>query len=174
MYADIQLEGAEELNRKLSSLEPDIGKAITRMAFKKSIQIYIDAAKANIMSMVGGIMAGYLWQAWEVVVIPTRNRRKYSYGIRAEISPRRNNIFVYIAKHYSRLRGGRSYIPNAIEYGHIAADGSFVPAIPFARAAWSQVEGQIESSAESELSAAINEAWNSANPSAEATPSVWR
>jgi len=159
MYTYIQIEGAEELEKKLLNLEAKAAKIVVRSSFKGAAKLFIAAARANIMAMVGGVMGGYLWKMWEIRVIPASISKRFSsIGIRVQLSPKANEVFVHQAKK-SRYKGGRTYIPSAIEYGHIAQNGRFVPARPFARKAFDATEGQMAEVMEKEMADAVEEAF---------------
>jgi hypothetical protein len=160
MYTYIQIEGAEELEKKLLNLEAKAAKIAIRSSFKGAAKIFIAAVRVNVMAMVGGVMGGYLWKMWEIRVIPTSVSKRFSsVGVRIQLSPKANEVFVHKAKGKSRYKGGRTYIPSAIEYGHIAANGRFVPARPFARKAFDATEGQMAEAMEKEMLEAVEEAF---------------
>lgn len=131
---DISEKGLKELMRKINRLEK---KEVAKIARQKTRgvqkEVMLPAVIGNATGMVGGKIGALL--AKSLTVRAMTKMRRYNYGAKVVIKP--TDAFVY-----ESADGTRSYIPNAIEYGHAApydAGGSKVAkAIPFQRHAYEQ------------------------------------
>ena len=104
-----------------------IARRETRQAQK---EVMLPVVRSNATGMVGGRMGALI--AKNLAVRAMTKMKRGSYGAKVVIKP--TEAFVHEAN------GNRSYIPNAIEYGHAApndAGGVKVTApVPFKRAAY--------------------------------------
>jgi hypothetical protein len=79
--------------------------------------------------------------------IATKGRRSKTYHkVRVAINRHSPYMreFIYIAKTArSKYKGGRTFIPAAIEYGHIAPNGTQVPAMPYMRPAIAKCQQEV-------------------------------
>jgi hypothetical protein len=134
----MKLRGAEQLDRAFRALGGRQAKKALRGAVRDGAKIVAPRMAGNARSMVGGDMGNRIASA---VVVRSGRGGRDAVRIRAMIDPRRADQFAHVS------RGGRRhYIPGAIEYGHAApgeAGGpKIVPAIPFARSAWTSTRRQ--------------------------------
>lgn len=132
----IKVEGAEQLEKKLLSLERKAAKKIVRVGVRKGGNIVNKKARLNSKSMVGGEMGRLL--ARHIILRKYKRQRRSQFAMfvamRAGVS-----AFVYKAKKWSKYSDMQTYIPMAIEAGHITGKGRPVPAIPFMRNAYQTV-----------------------------------
>lgn len=148
--ATMTFSGGVELERALAELPNDVARRTVMSGLRKSSGPLLATMRANAQNMVGGDMGASI-SADLVVRSARRNRRRPAErGVSVQIDPKASSRYVYKPK-----GGGRdTYIPNAIEFGHVAPDGSLVAPISFARSAFdSQKEGT--------LSRMIRELWAS-------------
>jgi len=132
------LEGGVELERKLLLLERKVGKRVVKKAVRAALKPMLTGSKANARSMIGGGMGSLI--AKNIQLRAFKKQRKGSYGMSVKIKPDVEE-FVYNSKD-----GKRSFIPAAIEYGHVSRGGGQVAAMPFMRQAaeaWKSVGLQI-------------------------------
>jgi len=73
MYMDIKIEGAKELEKKLLSFEPKLGRKIIRQALRAGAKVIHTAAKANVP-----VDTGALKQSLKVKAM---RKRRHSYGV---------------------------------------------------------------------------------------------
>lgn len=111
MRIDFQLEGAQELNASLLALGKDIATRIGRRVTRKAVDGARSAIQATARNMVGGKMGNLLANNLEVT---SGRSRGYTVSAIVGISAKANPQMVNIS--YS---GNRTYIPTAIEYGHV-------------------------------------------------------
>jgi len=126
---DMTIQGDQQLERKLLSLERKVAKKVVRKAGRKALRPILSSAKQNAKTMVGGEMGTLLAAA--LILRAFRKQRKSSYGLNVRLKAAIQE-FIHIAKD-----GTRYYIPAAIEYGHDSA-----AAIPFMRAAFEANRGK--------------------------------
>jgi hypothetical protein len=124
MKTVLQLEGAAESERDLATLPDRIEKKVIRQAVRAAQKIMQSGLRASARSMVGGQMGGRIAAALQVRA--PKRQRKGGYSLNVLI--RSDDAFTGPG----RRSGRKTYIPAAIEYGHITG-GTYVPAIPFAR-----------------------------------------
>jgi hypothetical protein len=136
---DIVVTGADELKAKLAEMSNIEKRNVIKPALEAGIAPILSGVEANAVSMVGGKMGSLL--ASYAVARHWKRKVNGGYGMSVAESRDGNEEFVYTAKH-SRYKSGRSYIPAAIEYGHITPTGKHVEAIPYIRAA-AEVGGKI-------------------------------
>lgn len=127
MQFGIELQGEKVLMRKLDRLEKTTAKKVVRSAARKGCAVLRKPIKANAKSMVGGEMGALIGK--NIVTRAYKKQKKGSYALFTGMRPGVEE-FVHIAKR-SKYKGGRTYIPIAIEYGHDNA-----AAIPFMRSAF--------------------------------------
>jgi hypothetical protein len=130
----IRIENAAEILAKLEALPDKVERKVLKKAVHSGGEIILDemqsAARTKLACSgthvrhkgMGELIAKFL------KLKPWRRRKKNSYGAGVVIDRAANEHFVHISK-----TGERSYIPVAIEYGHIAPDGTLVEPIPFVR-----------------------------------------
>lgn len=121
------LEGFENFEKKLKSLEKNVAKKVVRSAVRKAQKTTLQRTKQNASSMVGGEMGQKITDA--LVVKAIRKQKSGSYSLQVCIDPAKASEFKHITKD-----GTEYYIPTAIEYGH-KKEGGTVPAIPFMKEA---------------------------------------
>jgi len=112
----MQLEGADNLERTLASLEKTVAKKLARKGVRAAAGVTLPVCKAMAASVVGGRMGSLLAAALEVRA--AKKQRPGSYMMRVQHSAKHNETFVDVA-----ADGTRNYIPNAIEYGHAGPGG---------------------------------------------------
>lgn len=125
----LDLRGAKELEKKLSTLDRKVSRKVIRTAVRDAQKITLKAAKENAASMVGGSMGSLLKKSLNLRGF--KRQKRGSYGMKIGLRP--NDAFLHQGEN-------RCYIPFAIEYGHAApgAGGSGakdVAPIPFMRSA---------------------------------------
>ncbi|OQY26234.1 MAG: hypothetical protein B6244_14140 [Candidatus Cloacimonetes bacterium 4572_55] len=131
MNIGITVTGAKEVEKMLHKLErkdsAKIARTETRQAQK---DVMLPAVKSNAITMVSGMMGSLI--AKNLAVRAMTKMKRGSYGAKVIIKP--TDAFV------SDANGVRSYIPNAIEYGHAAANDAggvkVTSPIPFKREAY--------------------------------------
>ena len=123
----MNVKGAKELEAKLGNLEKKIAKKIVRQAARVSQKILAKTVKSNALTMVGGDMGRLI--ARNVKVRGFKKQKKGSYGISVFL---KGGVNEFIG---TPREGKASYIPFSIEYGHVAVNGTVIPANPFMRSA---------------------------------------
>ncbi len=147
-FASMELTGAAELEKKLATLEPKIGKKVMRQALRKGAKVIQQAQKAAAASNVGGEMGQLI--AKNIIVRALKKKRKNQYGALSLIRPGVEELI------HTSADGTRYFIPAAIEFGHAApgAGGSGakdVPAVPFARPGFDATKKQAATTTISEI-----------------------
>jgi hypothetical protein len=136
---DMRLEGVGNIERYLSTVERKTAKSIVRKAATRGTSVLRKQIRMNAVSMVGGSMGTLL--AKNVTTGTLRTRGRYSsYGKWVGIRPRVRE-FEHYAKGKSVYKNKRTYIPSAIEYGHISSwfghyTGGITRPVPFMRRAF--------------------------------------
>lgn len=136
MFISIKIEGVDDLLSKLRALPDDVEKKILNKAVHAGGKIILTQAKSNAKLMLASSTANRKHKgmgdlvAKHLKLAAWRKQKKFSYGMGVFIDPAGNSEFVYISKN-----GKRSYIPAAMEYGHVTAKGTYVAPIPFMRSA---------------------------------------
>jgi len=138
----IQLEGFERLDAKLKALGPKVGKKVVRSATRKAAKPILTQTRINALRMVGGEMGEKIYHSLQVRAF--KKQRPGSFGVRVQHDPKELS-FIHHAK-----SGKRSYIPNAIEYGH----GNARP-IPYMRTAMGSKRPYAEKILQDELKKGI-------------------
>lgn len=117
----IGLTGDKQLEKALRSLGPKIAKKVLRQAISAAATPVVKSAKANVTERTGLL--------------------KKSLGKKVKVNKRRGTASARVGAR-SNVQGevdGKAHIPakiaHLVELGHIAADGSHVPAQPFLRPA---------------------------------------
>jgi len=112
MNMGMTIQGTKELQAMLHKLETKevrrVARTETRDGLKKTM---LPAVASNAKSMVGGKIGNEI--AKNLTVRAMTKMHRGSYGHKVIIKP--TDAFVY-----ESYAGVRSYIPNAIEYGHAA------------------------------------------------------
>lgn len=111
MY-ELEIQGVEYIIKRLHKLEVKEVAKIARSNTRKGNKEIMEEVRQNVSLMVGGDMAQKI--ADNLTIRAMVKMHKGDYGTKIIIKP--NDIFV----HESKNTGKRSYIPNAIEYGHAA------------------------------------------------------
>ena len=137
MNLGMTIQGVKEIERKLHKLETkDVSRIARTDSRSAQNTIMLPEIRGNAVGMVSGKMGALL--ASSMTVRAMTKMRRGSYGHKVVIKDKA--AFVYESKD-----GTRSYIPNAIEYGHAApydAGGAKVStAIPFQRKAYESKRG---------------------------------
>lgn len=136
MADSIQIYGGAELIQKMRKLAPQAEAHIQKKALRAGAKIYRRQAKMQAISQVGGKMGAKLSRA---IGFRTKNKRGYQVTL-IQFRKGLNKDFVYTSK-----KGKRSYIPSAIEWGHILRgwvveqnpnSKKRARPIPFLRTAW--------------------------------------
>ena len=117
----IGLTGDKELEKALRSLGPKIAKKVLRQAVSAAATPVVKSAKANVTERSGLL--------------------KKSLGKKVRVNKNRGTASARVGAR-SNVQGefeGKPHVPwrvaHLVELGHIAADGSHVPAKPFLRPA---------------------------------------
>jgi len=131
----MEVRGVKELERKLMTMPSIVAKKVVRKSVRKGAKIIHAETKSTALSMVGGEMGRKIASAIVIKTAPRAQQRPGSYSITTQVNPNKSDQFVDVSK-----SGVRNYIPAAIEYGHIKANGGHVPAIAFARTAFGNKE----------------------------------
>jgi hypothetical protein len=138
MMVRFEIQGVPELTRSLLGLKRDLQKKAIRGSLRKAMRPVLKKAQFNARTLVGGEMGNLI--ADKMILRPFKKQKRFSYGMSAMLEPGVDE-FVHVAKR-SRYAGGKTYIPSAIEYGHLLAGralwmagpgaaSTFVPGIPF-------------------------------------------
>ena len=140
----IDVQGLDLVEDVLSQLEQNVARKIVRDGVKAGADILRQSASASARGLVGGEMGDALSAA--IQVFPWTKQSRGSFGVSIGITSESgwDRMFVYIAKFWSRYKDRRSYIPTAIEYGHLSPANRHVPAIPFMRAGFEMGKDQAE------------------------------
>lgn len=101
------------LVKALHELPEEVVTKMFKSAARRGAQIVAKAVAANAESMVGGNMGDALADAIQVQL--KRDKKRGSVWYRVGFSKAYNPFFQYKAK----STGYQSYIPSAIEFGHI-------------------------------------------------------
>jgi hypothetical protein len=125
-------KGLKNIQRKLARLETkEVAKIARTDTRKVQKDVMLPAVRENATGMVGGKMGAMLTKNLTVRAMTKMQRGSYGHKVIIKAT----DAFVHIA-----ADGTRSYIPNAIEYGHAAPydeGGSKVTrALPFQRDAY--------------------------------------
>jgi HK97 gp10 family phage protein len=135
--ASIKLEGAKELERKLTSLERKIGKKIVRTAVRNAWKILLAAAKGNAQGAVGGRMGTLL--ARSLVLRTPRRQKRGGYAILVRMKSASEGAPTEFW--HTSAEGKTTYVPAAVEYGH--GRNKEQAARPFMRNAFDRVRQQV-------------------------------
>ena len=132
MIIGMDIKGIKELEAMLTRLEKKDAAKIVRTETRDAQKVVmLPEVKSNAMGMVRGLMGGLI--AKNLVVRAMSKMKRGSYG--AKIIIKDSDAFVHVS-----ATGQRSYIPNAIEYGHAAANDAkgekVAKPIPFKRNAY--------------------------------------
>jgi len=132
----LEIRGGRQIEAALADLELKVAKKIVRTAVRLGAKPILAQAQANAVGMVGGNMGTAIRKA--LTVRAQQRQRPGSYGVNILIRPSEAQQFKYTSK-----TGHESYIPYAIEYGHVGPGqggekGAPLVArpIPFTRAAF--------------------------------------
>jgi hypothetical protein len=136
---DMKLEGVNDVEKYLTSVERKTARSIVRKAATKGVNVFKKQIRSNAITMVGGQMGALISK--NVATGTLRSRGRYTghgrwIGMRPKVRE-----FEHIAKGKSIYKGKRTYIPSAIEYGHISSwfghyTGGVTRPIPFMRRAF--------------------------------------
>jgi HK97 gp10 family phage protein len=125
---NIEIKGAKELEKKLLSFEPKIGRKIVRNALRKAAKIILIAAKANCPVVTGDLKKSLRVRAMK--------KKKHRYGVMVATS--------------AGWFKGKTFYGAFVEYGT-----SRMPAKPFMRPAFDSEKGKAEMVLKSELKKGI-------------------
>ena len=161
---DIKLDNAKKIDAALSNLEKKVAKTAVRRGVRAGRKPTLAAARSNAKNMVGGQMGQKLSK--NIVLRTTKRsalrvRDGYAMEVRLKSSGEGAPAeFVHVS-----AAGTRTYVPHAIEYGHVAhgqsGSGAKVAApVPFLRNAHEQTEKQSLEIAEREIVNEIQKAWS--------------
>jgi hypothetical protein len=138
LYVRYTLENGAELQKRLDALEKKTGSKIVSMALRAAQKLLLDRSKAEAKMTVGGDMGKAIAGALQLRVM---KKRKGSYGL--SLLLKKNEDFRHKTKSGKVRRTDKSgqekyvkgdyYIPAAIEYGHIAQNGTIVRPLSFLR-----------------------------------------
>lgn len=134
MKVSVVIEGAQELQTMLETLESKLARKVIRQGVRDGQRATLDAVRANARSMVGGQMGELL--ARHAKIRAPRRQHRGAYTLHVQFD---RDVPEFI--HNSRA-GKRSYIPAAIEYGHITG-GTYVMPIPFGRTACGATQEEV-------------------------------
>lgn len=132
MRMEFRIEGAAQLEANLATLGRRVGKKVIRQAVRDGQRPMLAAAKANAVSMVGGEMGAKLAKALQIRTPKKQVRGTYSLHVQLKA----DEAFIHTSK-----AGKKSYIPAAIEHGHMVG-GTFVSPIPVIRSAADSTQGE--------------------------------
>ena len=114
--------GVRELANRLERFEPRIGKGVVRRGLRVGAKIIGERAKELAFSVVGfgggtgsEDMGAKIANSIGVRAAKARFKGEYSVRVAVDPSGKHNDEFVHIS-----AQGVRTYVPNAIEYGHAA------------------------------------------------------
>jgi len=134
MKVTFDIRGNKELMSKLNSLPQKMEKRVIRQAVRATQKTMVPAVQSNARSMLANSkypdavdMSELI--AKNIIVRAARKQKRGSYAVNVLMRAGVNE-FLSPGKNSGRI----SYIPAAIEYGHMAGP-TYVPAIPFARSA---------------------------------------
>lgn len=159
MRVRFQLEGAEEFRQRLLELGTRVEKNVSRPAVRASQKVLLAAARQSALRLATG--SGRLFAqgdddvsmsrliADNLVIAAPRRQVKHSYSLHVQLRRGVDEFYYYAKGSHTNIdlqhrdKGGRigtkigstkgvSYIPMAIEYGHMAG-GTYVPPKPFLR-----------------------------------------
>ena len=150
MKTTIVLEGASQLRVKLDALPEKVQRRAVRESVRSALKLYLNAAKRNARSVVGGKM-GALLASTLYLKASKRTRRAY-YGMLALFHTGRQQSGGLV---WTSKKGKRSFIPAAIEYGHGRHKAE--AARPFLKPAFEQTKAQMVDTLGRELGAKIEE-----------------
>jgi HK97 gp10 family phage protein len=151
----MSIQGAQEIERRLNSLEKKVAKSIVRKAVRAGAKPIHAAAKTNAKETVGGDMGSRLSK--DLAVRAFKRQRRGQYGVNVRFKD--DEKLVHIT-----AQGKRQYIPAAIEYGHAFAGRGGknapkdVPAVPFLRPAFDTKKDAAERAVKRELLEGIERA----------------
>jgi len=134
MNIGMTVTGAKELEAMLTRLERKETAKIVRKETRDSQKMIMrPTVGSKSLGMVGGKMGTLI--AKNLTIRAMTKMRRGSYGAKVIIKP--NEAFIHVS-----ASGNRSYIPNAIEYGHAGPDDAggakVAKPIPFQRAAYEE------------------------------------
>lgn len=177
-FIDMTLEGGKELEAKMLLLELTMQRKINRKVVRAAIKTILAPAKANARAIAGSgrgsenrlndvDMSESIAQSLQIAVGTYKGKlRRGQYYMKLQHSSKFDDIFVYKSQGVARpagKRGGvpsrRTYIPAAIEYGHIAPNGRFIPPKSYLRRAFTANVKRAASTLKRELFSGIERAW---------------
>jgi hypothetical protein len=132
MRITFQIDGGEELMKNLETLGLRVQKNVVRRAIRAAQKPMQTAARAAARGLGNGVdtdgvdMSELL--AKNIVIAAPKKQRSGSYSLHVQM---RRDVPEFLHKSQSNRE---TYIPAAIEYGHMSG-GTYVPAIPFLRRA---------------------------------------
>jgi hypothetical protein len=148
MDLGIKVEGVDEIVKALDSFAGKTQKKIVRKGVRGGAKVLQKEVARNALK-IGATSKGdddidmMELIASKIKVKAWKRQKDGAYGVGVILD--HDKRFIHIAKKsYSPKVAGagrsknRSYIPTAIEYGHIKPDGSFVPGRSFMRKAFDQ------------------------------------
>jgi HK97 gp10 family phage protein len=130
MYMNIKIDGAKELEKKLLSFEPKLGRKVVRQALRKGAKVIQSAAKSNVPVKSGALKKS--------IKVRALKKRRQSYG-------------VMVATSEGWFKGDEFY-GAFLEFGT-----SKMPAKPFVRPAFDSEKGNAEMIVTSEIRKGIQQ-----------------
>jgi len=130
---NMNVKGAAELDAALLRLGL-VGERVIKGAVAKGANVLLKEARKNARVEIGGDMGMLISK--HLISRVWRKKRLHIWARNIRVNKKGNDVFVYQAKK-SKYPDGRTYIPSAIEYGHVAQNGRVIPAKPFMRTAFS-------------------------------------
>ena len=148
------ITGVKEIEKKFKRLEKkDSRKIVKKEAREAQKSVMLPAVKSNATAMIGGSMGSAI--AKKLAVRAMTKMKRGSYG--AKVIIKEDEQFVHVS-----ADGVRSYIPNAIEYGHAAPNNKggtkITKPIPYKRKAFEEKRRALAAKFESGTIRAIEEA----------------
>jgi HK97 gp10 family phage protein len=155
------IEGGPALQSKMQRLAITTQRKLIRQAARAGGKPVLAAAKANARSLHTGEYPGNMAEtiAKSLQLRAGRKPKPGSYFVKVQHNPKHDDKLVH---HSQGSAGGRrTFIPTAIEYGHVAPDGSHVPPKPYIRPALEQNSVAARAAMSADLIRGIEREWNS-------------
>jgi hypothetical protein len=150
MNVNFVIEGGDELQRNLATLGSRVEKRVIRQAVREAQKILLAAAKSSASALGRGPdqrppdMSELI--AKNLIIRAPKKQQAHSYSLNVLLRRQVAGFYYYArgARSFVNFAGGKrdigktvgvSYIPAAIEYGHLSG-GTYVPATPFMRPAF--------------------------------------
>ena len=144
MKVTFDIRGNKELMANLATLPQKMEKKVIGQAVRATQKIMVPVVQSNARSMLAASkypdsvdMSEMI--ANNIVIRAPKKQRRGLYTLMVMMKPKVGEFLYYPSGSSSSLStkkttGRRTYIPAAIEYGHMAG-GTYVPPVPFMRSA---------------------------------------